>query len=55
MRFSSLSGTDLLKRFETACFHIANYPNNKTYANEFERLEKEIAKRLSADVKELNN
>lgn len=55
MRFSQMSGTNLLKRFETACFHITNYPNNKTYTNEFLKLEKEIAKRLNAKVEELNN
>lgn len=55
MRFSQMSGTDLLKRFETVCFHITNYPNNKTYSDEFKRLEKEIAKRLNAKVEELNN
>ena len=55
MRFSQMSGTDLLKRFETACFHITNYPNNKSYTDEFRRLEKEIAKRLGAKVEELNN
>ena len=37
MRFFQMSG-----RFETA----VNYPNNKAYANEFERLEKEIVNRL---------
>lgn len=55
MRFSQMSGTDLLKRFETARFHIVNYPNNKSYADEFKRLEKEVAKRLGAKVEELNN
>ena len=55
MRFSKLNGTDLLKRFETACFNVANYPSNKSHADEFRRLEKEIAKRLEANVDDLNN
>ena len=55
MRFSKVNGTELLRRFETACFHVANYPTNQAHAEEFKRLEKEIAKRLEANVEELNN
>ena len=34
-RIKDLSGVELLKRFETLCFLITNYPNNKIYANDF--------------------
>jgi hypothetical protein len=52
-RIKDLSGVELLKRFETLCFLITNYPNNKTYANDFKKFEVEMCKRLGCTQEEL--
>lgn len=60
MRMSLKNKTNyqILKEFETACFRITNYPNNKSVSKEFVRLEKEISHRLgltNEEIEKLNN
>ena len=49
------SNAELIYRFETACFRLTNYPNNKAISDEFKRVEAEICKRLGCTVQEVNN
>lgn len=53
MKIAQLSNSNLLARFEIACFNITNYPSNKAKADEFHKLEREIAHRLGMTDEEL--
>ncbi len=44
-----MTNDELLRRFENACFRLTNYPNNKKINNEYEKLRKELEKRLNID------
>lgn len=41
----TLSNEELIRRFENACFRLANYPNNKKINEEYVKLRKEVEKR----------
>lgn len=41
-----LSDLELVQEFETACFKLTNYPNNKSINKTFDRLEKMLCERL---------
>lgn len=52
-RIKDIPNVELLKRFETLCFQITNYPNNKTIANDFKKIEAEMCRRLGCTMEDL--
>lgn len=54
MKIKDYDNTQLLKEFETACFRVTNYKSNIAISKRFAALEKEIARRLGADVYKIN-
>lgn len=51
--FKDISNSELIKRYTRICFRITNYPNNKAYSKEFEKLYIELCKRLKLSQEEI--
>ena len=52
-KIKEMTNAELLERIELMCFLVTNYPHNKTHAAAFDRVEREMARRLGITNEEL--
>lgn len=53
MKIKNIGNSELIKRYTEACFLITNYPDNKSYSKEWEKLYLELCNRLGISQDEI--
>lgn len=55
MKIKEYTNAQLLERYTRLCFLITNYPTNKGYDKEFNKLFDELSKRLNLNEDEIKH